>query len=780
MAAIRRWLPWAVLALGVLYIVGAAYPRKSKADDFDLIGFGQLPVLDHGRIKPIDTYARIELMMMNRRQEYYDARPERDSRKQPATRWLLNLLASGLIDSLALQTLSPEQARWLGLPENRPQLIFDTREILDAAKRKQAAFQELLERKQSGKDLSPLEEQVFVSVNQALQTQQKVANLHEQLGDLRDPDRQKVFRIDHESLLEMLRLQRREGLRYSVNEITSNEGFRTFFKKAMVSKDLPREKRDALEERIVELLKLLSTHRALSSLQALALVPAEDLDPNGWKTLGQALAQGEDQFNPSAKHLKAMVWAYAENDPKKFNAELALYNKWIAEKIPAQVSKARTEAWFNQLAPFYVCAVLYVLIGLLAIVSWTPLAPRELWLSALLLLGLTILLHTFALLTRMWIQERPPVVNLYSSAIFIGWGCALVCLFMELIYRNAIATAAAAVLGFMTMVIAHYLGGSGDTMEVLQAVLDTNFWLATHVTTVTLGYTATFVAGFIAIAFLWWMQTSTVLAFFRNRGNPEWNNRLILVLSVFGMLAIPAAVVLSVLMGLYFLSTDENPLTDGSWIYFVSPALAFVGIAGILILTLYTAPRERGQSLPAMLQPLEAFNLNIELSKTFMTAIYGVTCFALLLSFVGTVLGGIWADQSWGRFWGWDPKENGAILVVIANALLLHARWGGMIKERGTVLIALGGNMVTMWSWFGTNQLGIGLHSYGFNNALIAMCSTFWLAMLVLMGLAAFPLKYWKSYTAVPDKPIRAKEVKEASAKSPALSGPREGVVSTK
>ncbi len=63
--------------------------------------------------------------------------------------------------------------------------------------------------------------------------------------------------------------------------------------------------------------------------------------------------------------------------------------------------------------------------------------------------------------------------------------------------------------------------------------------------------------------------------------------------------------------------------------------------------------------------------------------VYGVICFALFFSFVGTVLGGIWADQSWGRFWGWDPKENGALLIVLWNAIILHARWGGYVRERG-------------------------------------------------------------------------------------------------
>ena len=77
------------------------------------------------------------------------------------------------------------------------------------------------------------------------------------------------------------------------------------------------------------------------------------------------------------------------------------------------------------------------------------------------------------------------------------------------------------------------------------------------------------------------------------------------------------------------------------------------------------------------------------LCTTLAQMIYGVVCFATLFSFVGTVLGGIWADQSWGRFWGWDPKENGALLIVIWNALILHARWGGLVKQRGMAVLAV-------------------------------------------------------------------------------------------
>ena len=94
--------------------------------------------------------------------------------------------------------------------------------------------------------------------------------------------------------------------------------------------------------------------------------------------------------------------------------------------------------------------------------------------------------------------------------------------------------------------------------------------------------------------------------------------------------------------------------------------------------------------------------------------VYGTLCFALFFSLVGTVLGGLWADDSWGRFWGWDPKENGAMLIVLWNALILHARWAKMVDDYGTSVLAMLGNIVTAWSWFGVNELKAGLHTYGF------------------------------------------------------------------
>jgi cytochrome c biogenesis factor len=141
--------------------------------------------------------------------------------------------------------------------------------------------------------------------------------------------------------------------------------------------------------------------------------------------------------------------------------------------------------------------------------------------------------------------------------------------------------------------------------------------------------------------------------------------------------------------------------------------------------------------------------------------VYGIVCFATLFSLVGTILGGIWADQSWGRFWGWDPKENGALIIVIWNAVILHARWGGLIRQRGLMNLAIGGNIVTSWSWFGTNMLGVGLHSYGFMDSAFFWLSTFVGSQLAIIAVGSLPLDKWRSFApkrdvAPPPPPLSA------------------------
>lgn len=134
--------------------------------------------------------------------------------------------------------------------------------------------------------------------------------------------------------------------------------------------------------------------------------------------------------------------------------------------------------------------------------------------------------------------------------------------------------------------------------------------------------------------------------------------------------------------------------------------------------------------------------------------IYGITAFAVFFSFVGTVLGGIWADQSWGRFWGWDPKENGAVLIVLWTAMMLHARWGGMAQQRGMAVLAVFGGIVTSWSWFGTNMLGAGLHSYGFTDSRDMWLWSYVLSQLLVMNIGMHPAVLWATRSLPKVKPL--------------------------
>jgi ABC-type transport system involved in cytochrome c biogenesis permease subunit len=344
-----------------------------------------------------------------------------------------------------------------------------------------------------------------------------------------------------------------------------------------------------------------------------------------------------------------MADAFKSGNVAGFNSALADYRATLVPNFSREIKKARAEVFFNQMEPFYNAMVIYVLAGLLAIFSWFNLS-ETLRRSAVWLIALAFFIHTTGLIYRMVLEGRPPVTNLYSSAIFIGWGAVVLGMILEKFYKNGIGAVVSAGMGFITLIIAHNLSLDGDTMEMMRAVLDTNFWLATHVVIVTSGYASTFVAGFLALIYI--------------------------------------------VRGAFTKTLDEAT----------------------------------GKSLARM--------------------IYGIVCFATLFSFVGTVLGGIWADQSWGRFWGWDPKENGALIIVLWNALILHLRWGGMIRERGLVVCAIGGNIVTSWSWFGVNMLGIGLHSYGFTDAAFKWLMLFVASQIGFIVLGSLPPRMWKSFQA--------------------------------
>jgi ABC-type transport system involved in cytochrome c biogenesis permease subunit len=418
------------------------------------------------------------------------------------------------------------------------------------------------------------------------------------------------------------------------------------------------EKKEIADPKALEnFARFVQAFRTMEKFAYPLAIPPLNPEPNrnAWVNMGAGLLGSIEtgEIHPAVAYFARMAGAYGSDNAMEFNSAVAGYKNWLAQNFYKELAKGRAEFYFNDVKMFLHATIIYIFAFLLAggallTFGTFPNLSESFRRSAFYLIALAFVVHTFALVFRMVLDGRPPVTNLYSSAIFIGWGAVIVALILERIFRDGIGAACAGAIGFVTLVIAHHLAGSGDTLEMLQAVLDTNIWLATHVVAITTGYSAMFLAGMLAMIYI---------------------------------------------------------------------------VRGVFTRSL---TKQTADSLARMT--------------------YGVVCFATLFSFVGTVLGGIWADQSWGRFWGWDPKENGAVLIVLWCAIILHARWGGFIRQRGLMIMAIFGNVVTSFSWFGVNMLGVGLHSYGFMQKAFPWLVGFMLSQFALMCVAAMPLERWRSF----------------------------------
>ncbi len=455
----------------------------------------------------------------------------------------------------------------------------------------------------------------------------------------------RVYRIENLDLLEALQLQPRQEpahhkYRYAIEEFRDRIPLIAEQATRYHQKQQKNEPLELYERKVLELANQIQLQLNLSQLK-LPLCVAPESPEGEWASLRDALPTGR------GRDIGQILIAYRESDVAKFNQAIETYRTSLQPQFNSELKKTSLEAYFHQASPFYYgifpCVAAFCC-SCLAWLGWRKPLNR----SAFALMALALIVFSISLVVRMIISGRPPVTTLYSSAVFIGWGCILIGLVLESFTRLGIGTLVASIAGFIAMFIAHHLATiEGDTFRVMQAVLDTNFWLATHVVCITFGYATTYFAGLLAVLYL--------------------------------------------LLGVF---TRE---------------------------------------------------LNTHVAKELTRMTYGIICFALLFSFVGTVLGGLWADDSWGRFWGWDPKENGALIIVLWNALVLHARWGGMVRQRGLAILAVFGNIVTSWSWFGVNELGVGLHSYGFTEGTRLWLMIFIFSQLAVMTVGALPSRFWTS-----------------------------------
>jgi len=119
---------------------------------------------------------------------------------------------------------------------------------------------------------------------------------------------------------------------------------------------------------------------------------------------------------------------------------------------------------------------------------------------------------------------------------------------------------------------------------------------------------------------------------------------------------------------------------------------------------------------------------------------YRAVQIGVILLAAGTILGGVWAAYSWGRFWGWDPKEVWALVALLLYLAVLHGRFAGWLKGFGFVACMVVCFLGILMAWYGVNfVLGAGLHSYGFGTGGMGYVMGYVLLQLGFIGAA-----YWR------------------------------------
>ena len=122
--------------------------------------------------------------------------------------------------------------------------------------------------------------------------------------------------------------------------------------------------------------------------------------------------------------------------------------------------------------------------------------------------------------------------------------------------------------------------------------------------------------------------------------------------------------------------------------------------------------------------------------------VYRMVQLGVFLLSVGIILGGVWADYSWGRFWGWDPKETWALIADIGFLLLLHGRFVGWIGPYALLAWSPIAYLLVIMAWYGVNFiLATGLHSYGFSSGGAKLVVTYMVSQVTLVVIAVLGAK---------------------------------------
>lgn len=450
----------------------------------------------------------------------------------------------------------------------------------------------------------------------------------------------KIFEVRNHQVLTSMNLPKDQRY-FSGEELFAGDRFNLLRQELQAKRDT-KEKLNPYFQALQRLENQYFVFQEIAAGRMLKIVPPKEGD--AWISVADMDATMQEQFMDFTKafvnHIGAVAAASDTSATgKELDAKVAAFEEAAKANNPAlydHATKIKAEVHYNSFHPFRWAYIFYFLAFIVLLLVWT-LKKESMMKAAWVFIGLGFILNTYGFVLRMYIMDRAPVTNMYETVVWVAWGTVLFAAILEIIYKFRLILVAGTLVGTFGLVIADFAPAVLDpTLQPLEPVLRSNYWLTIHVMTITISYAAFFLA--------------------------------------FG-------------------------LADIGLIYYL-----------------------RGE---------EKFQKEI---RAIVSGIYRSMQIGVAFLAPGIILGGIWADYSWGRFWGWDPKETWALIALLGYLAVLHARYAGFIKNFGMVVTAVITFSLVIMAWYGVNfVLGAGLHSYGFGAGGVEYVSAFVAAHILLV-----------------------------------------------
>ena len=635
-----RWIVFFLGLVGLIYLVSLVYkdstpegavrtiPTYTAWEEETVDKASLLPVQDGGRVKPLGTYAGFTMLSLHGQRSMDIIGKDGEKIRLKPLEWMLDCL------------FRPELAKDL------PTFRLDNADVLKAIgvatkdRRDRYSYTDIAPQVEKLKQFASSYNQIPAANRKTIETQ--TIELYSNVVTFEALTN--YMKFAREGLLPGS-AERENGKKLRISEVM---GAAPKIRQAVAEFQ---QRGTPLPEQ-VQTIQTLIVERANESNFGLKLFPPANKEDPTWVSAGDRMFNiftGEtrepEQSIADVKLLEDTVEALATGEGAFRDKFSELEDSIVARaKVRGEYKSVPLEAdyfrknWLVYALAFFLIAT--VTSGVMLFTGESKAGKISYWATVITLtLGLIHLI--IPIVKRCIIMQRPPVGNLYDTIIFIDMALVIFALLVLWMSKKKFVLGIAPIAAAFLVVLARRfeVGEGKDHLDPLIAVLRSNFWLSTHVITITLGYASGLISALISICYV--------------------------MLRVLGL--------------------DEGDTSQ---------------------------------------------------RRAITRAAYGCLCLTLVLSLIGTVLGGIWANDSWGRFWGWEPKENGALMIVLWTLAILHARLGGYIKEWGLHMASIFGAIIVAFSWWGVNFLSVGLHNYGFSDSKKGALYAFYGAMLFFLLLA--------------------------------------------